>query len=55
MEKEKIDSALQALSGISYKEWIKLSHIVNRAFEHKKNEQESQLKLDCTERIINNL
>lgn len=37
---------LEALKGISYLEWRRVSRAVDLVFEHKKIEQEKGLKLD---------
>lgn len=49
---------LEALKGISYTEWLRVSRTVDLIFGHKKNEQEKNLKLneiDNVENFIANL
>jgi hypothetical protein len=45
---------IEALSGITYHEWIRLRNSVDRSFEFSRKELEKsiQLDLDMTEKII---
>lgn len=40
-----------ALQGISFKDWIKLSHIVDRCFEMEKEEMSKSIQL-CDEKVL---
>lgn len=44
---------LEALKGISYVEWLRVSRTIDLVFGHKKTEQEKNLKLDEIDNIEN--
>lgn len=44
---------LNALSGISYRDWIKLKTAVDRAFQNKIREAEGGLKLTDSQEVSN--
>ena len=44
---------LEALKGISYVEWLRVSRPIDLVFGHKKTEQEKNLKLDEIDNIEN--
>lgn len=51
MTKEKFDKYLEALNGISYLEWQKLQHVIERVFEKQRRELERSLQLSSSEEI----
>lgn len=57
---KQVNRVLKELNGVSYSDWLKISHAMNRVFAQKKAEQEQQLKLsqkdlDAAEKILADL
>ena len=50
---ENIKKMLEALYGISYLDWIKLSNIINKSFAKKRGEADKCLHLSSEEDIFN--
>ncbi len=50
MSEEKIDSILQAMQGITYLEWKKLSHAIDKFFESEASKQSNKIELATPEK-----
>lgn len=50
---ENIKKRVEALYGISYSEWNKLSHIINESFKKKRGEADKSLCLSSEADIFN--
>ncbi len=52
MTDEKIKSIIEAMQGITFLEWKKLKHVVDRRFEDEASQQKNRIKMESPEVII---
>lgn len=53
MAEEKMRLILQAMDGITYLEWTKLKHVIDRKFNNEASIQRNKIKMASPEAIIN--
>lgn len=54
MNEEKIKLILEAMQGITYSEWKKLSHIIDVTFKAEADNQSNKIEIASPEKIVNN-
>lgn len=52
MEEEKLITILEAMQGITYREWCELKHIIERRFEEDTRAVANKVQLADTQRIM---
>lgn len=54
MNEEKVKLILEAMQGITYLEWKKLSHIIDITFKAETDNQSNKIEIASPEKIVNN-
>lgn len=52
MEEEKLHSIFKAVQGISYLEWSKICHVIERDFESRASHQKNRIEMEGPDKLL---